>query len=75
MERDYFQNYIPPESENFNILRLINVDAPFQLISSVSKHDDFKGIFRSVEQGNLTFNSWRLGNEILILYHLWMLKQ
>ena len=48
MERDYFQNYIPPESENFNILRLINVDAPFQLISSVSKHDDFKRIFRSI---------------------------
>jgi len=71
-ERDFFQNYVPPESEDLYSLRLINVDATLQLISSVSKHDDFKRIFRSIEQYNLALNSWRLGNEILILSHLWM---
>lgn len=71
-ERDYFQNYIPPESEDLYNLRLINVDATLKLISSVSKNLDFKRIFRSIEQYNLALNSWRLGNEILILSHLWM---
>lgn len=71
-ERDYFQNYIPPESGIVYLCRLINVEATVALLDALSVHPDAERLRRGANQYRVALDSWKLGQETLTLAHLWM---
>jgi hypothetical protein len=71
-ERDYFQCFIPAETSNAKPGRRVNVDCVVALLRSLESHPERERLLRGCNQYGLALNSWRLGNEILSLAHLWM---
>jgi len=71
-ERDYFQNYIPPESNVVHVGRRINIEATIALLRALGPHPDSERLRRGANQYRLALLSWRLGRETLSLAHLWM---
>ena len=71
-ERDYFQQYVPPESEIAHFTREINVKETVALFDALNSNEEAERIRRAANQYRLALNSWRLGQEALSLAHLWM---
>jgi hypothetical protein len=71
-ERDYFQNYIPPERDIPHPGRGIDVPATVALLGAIGTHPDSERLLRGANQYELALQSWRLGQETLSLAHLWM---
>jgi len=71
-ERDYFQCYVSPESNEIHILRPINREATVALINSLAAHFGGDRLRRAANQYRLALGNWRLGKESLTLAHLWM---
>lgn len=71
-DRDYFQSYIPAESELVQTGRHINIEATVALLGAIEVHPDGERLRRAANQYRLALNHWRLGRESLSLAHLWM---
>jgi hypothetical protein len=71
-ERDYFQNYIPPERLIPHISRPVNIEATVALLRAVDLHVDAVRLRRCANHYRLALEHWRLGRETLSLAHLWM---
>lgn len=71
-ERDYFQNYIEPESTVLHVGRSLNMEVTVALLNSLDKHPDSERLSRGANQYRLALLSWRLGREAVCLAHLWM---
>jgi len=71
-ERDYFQCYVSPESNEIHIQRHINIEATVALLDALDKHLDKERLIRAANQYRLALGNWRLGKESLILANLWM---
>lgn len=71
-ERDYFQNYVPPESGIVHTTRHINAQETIKFISSLKHQPDSERILRAANQYRLSLESWRLGRETISMAHLWM---
>ena len=71
-ERDYFQCYVSPESNEIHIQRSINIEATVSLINSLDAHPDGDRLRRAANQYRLALSNWRLGKESLTLANLWM---
>jgi len=71
-ERDYFQGYVSPESNEIHIQRRINIEATVALLDALEKHPDKERLIRAANQYRLALGNWRLGRESLVLAHLWM---
>jgi hypothetical protein len=72
LERDYFQTYIPPESENIHVSRYANTKATTDVIRKLIKHKESERLRRGANQYKTALDSWHLGRETLALAHLWM---
>ncbi|GAG03289.1 unnamed protein product, partial [marine sediment metagenome] len=71
-ERDYFQCYVPSETDIIHICRHIKVDQTVSVIRALAKHSESERLRRGINQYRLALDSWRLGRETLALTHLWM---
>ncbi len=71
-KRDYFQSYVPPESDVVHLARLINTEATVVLLGAISGHTEFDRLLRAANQYRLALDSWKLGQQALSLAHLWM---
>jgi len=71
-ERDYFQCYLPPETEIIRAVRKIKVEPTVALLKAVITHREADRLLRGANQYRLALDSWRLGRESLALAHLWM---
>ncbi len=71
-ERDYFQCYLPPETEMLHVVRRIKVEPTVALLKAVTTHPEAERLLRGANQYRLALDSWRLGRESLALAHLWM---
>jgi hypothetical protein len=71
-EREYFQHYIPPESEIVHFARLINIKETVAVIGALTHNIDAERLRRASNQYRLALDSWILGREALSLAHLWM---
>lgn len=71
-ERNYFQCYVPPESDVIHFARVINIQASLALLDAIAKSADAERIHRAANQYQLALESWMLGSETLSLAHLWM---
>jgi hypothetical protein len=71
-ERDYFQNYVLPESGVVHFVRHINVKATVALLDAINRHPEAERLRRAANQYRLSLDSWKLGRETLSLAHLWM---
>lgn len=71
-ERDYFQYYLPPETDIIHICRHIKVDQTVPVIRALAKHSESERLGRGINQYRLALDSWRLGRETLASAHLWM---
>lgn len=71
-ERDYFQNYVPPERYILHYWRFIDANATVKLIEKIGSHPEGERLHRAANQYRLALDSWRLGRETLSLAHLWM---
>ena len=70
--RDYFQNYLPPESSVLRVGRHVNLDTILAVLRAVSNDPDSERLLRAANQYRLALDSWKLGRESLSLAHLWM---
>lgn len=71
-ERNYFQCYVPPESDVIHFARPIDIQASVALLDAISKSPDAERLHRAANQYQLALDSWILGSETLSLAHLWM---
>ena len=71
-ERDYFHNYVPPESEVVHFARQINVKETVAVLDALYLNTNAERIRRAANQYRVALDSWRLGQEALSLAHLWM---
>lgn len=71
-ERDYFQNFIPPESEIIYLRRKVNIELTISILKSILTNPESERLRRAANQYLLALESWRLGFETLTLAHLWM---
>ena len=71
-ERDYFQSYIPPESEIVYFARHIDIKVTVALLDAINRHPEAERLHRAVNQYRLALDGWKLGREALSLAHLWM---
>ncbi len=72
IERDYFQCYLPPETEILHAVRRVKVGPTVAVLKAVITHPHAERLMRGVNQYRLALDSWRLGRESLALAHLWM---
>jgi hypothetical protein len=72
IERDYFQNYLPPESFIIHSSNKINCEHTVKIIEAVERCTDRERIIRAINQYRLALSTWRFGRESLSLAHLWM---
>lgn len=70
--RQYFQQYLLPESSIVHLTRSIDIGATISLLKAISSHVDGERLRRAANQYCLSLQSWRLGREALSLAHLWM---
>lgn len=71
-EREYFQCYVPPETDIIHNVRLVKVKQTVAVIEALKKHRDSERLRRGANQYRLALDSWRLGRDALALAHLWM---
>lgn len=71
-EREYFQNYVPPESGVVHFARQIKVKETVAILNALNRNADAERIRRAANQYRLALDSWGLGQEALSLAHLWM---
>jgi hypothetical protein len=72
-ERDFFQQYVPPESTgSLRAGRLIDVQATFSFLEFISKSTHRDRLMRAMAQYQLSLENWTLGGSILAVSHLWM---
>lgn len=71
-DRDYFQCYVAPESNEIYIGRHINIESTVSFIELISKHPDSERLRRAINQYRLSLDHWRLGRETMSMAHLWM---
>ncbi len=71
-EREYFQSFIPPESEILHTGRLINVESTHALLNALKTHPESERLLRAINQYLLALSSWKLGHSIINIAHLWM---
>lgn len=70
-ERDYFQNYVPPESEGIQLARQINIKETTAMLDKLNQNANANRIIRAANQYRLALDSWKTGRETLSLAHLW----
>lgn len=71
-ERDYFQHYVPPESEVVHFGRQLKVKETVSVIDALNRNSEAERIRRAANQYRLALDSWKLGRETLSLAYLWM---
>jgi len=71
-ERDYFQCYVPQETDIIHICRHIKIEQTLSVIRKLATHNESERLRRGANQYRLALDSWRLGRETLALAHLWM---
>jgi hypothetical protein len=71
-EHDYFQSYVPPESDIVCFARHIDVETTVALLDAINRNPEAKRLRLAASQYQLALNSWKLGRETLSLAHLWM---
>lgn len=71
-ERDYFQCYLAPESNEIYIGRHINIESTISFMELISRHSDSERLRRAINQYRLSLDHWRLGRETMSMAHLWM---
>lgn len=71
-ERDYFQQYIPPETNELHFYRQIKPEATLEIVNAINSSEEAERLHRAANQYRLALDSWRLGRETLSLSHLWM---
>jgi hypothetical protein len=71
-ERDYFQSYLPPESDVLHVGRHVNVQATVAVLQTLTSSPESERLLRAANQYRLALESWKLGRESLSLAHLWM---
>lgn len=71
-KRDYFQNYVSPETGIVYLSRPLHIKSTIALINTVSSHPESKRLHRAANQYRLALDSWQLGRASLSLAHLWM---
>lgn len=71
-EREYFQSYIPPESNVAHLGRNINIAATVELLNAIKNNTNQERLIRAANQYHLALNTWKLGKESMSLAHLWM---
>ena len=71
-ERDFFQSYVAPETDELHLYRRINVDVTKALSEALYGHRDAERLLRGAEQYRMALASWRFGRESPALAHLWM---
>lgn len=72
-ERDFFQQYVPPESTSaLRAGRLIDVQATLSFMESISKSSHRERLMRAMAQYQISLANWTLGGSILAVAHLWM---
>lgn len=71
-ERDYFQQYVPPESGVAHFARQIQVKETLSILDALNRSVDAERIHRAANQYRMALDSWGLGREGLSLAHLWM---
>lgn len=71
-EREYFQSYVPPESEILKSARIINSKETTAFVEAINKNPESERLYRALNQYRLALDSWKLGRSTLVLAHLWM---
>lgn len=72
-ERDFFQQYVPPERTGaLRAGRLIDVQATLALMEFVSESPHRDRLLRAMGQYQISLENWTLGGSILAVSHLWM---
>ena len=71
-EREYFQCYVPPETDIIHNVRLVKVKQTVRVIEAFARHRDSERLRRAANQYRLALDSWKLGRESIALAHLWM---
>lgn len=71
-EREYFQSFIPPESNILHTSRVVDAQATVTLIDALKVHPDRERLLRAINQYNLSLQNWKFGRATIALAHLWM---
>lgn len=71
-KREYFQQYVTPESGDLRYVRIVDCSLVAILIDAISRHRDSERIRRAINQYRIALDSWILGRETMSLAHLWM---
>jgi hypothetical protein len=71
-EREYFQQYVPPEPKELFFVRLIHCASAAALADAVGKHSDSERLGRALSQYATALTSWIKGRQSLSIAHLWM---
>lgn len=71
-EREFFQNYVPPESGFVHFARQIKINETVALLNKLNQNPEADRIRRAANQYRLALDSWLPGKEALSLAHLWM---
>lgn len=70
--REYFQSYVPPETDVQYIGRFINLKGTRAFSDSLYVHSDVERLLRATGQYGLALLNWKYGHATLSLAHLWM---
>ena len=70
-ERDFFQRYVPPDQGGTSS-RLVPLDTTLALIQAVGHHEHRDRLLRATTQYTEALLRWAMGNELLVISHLWM---
>lgn len=71
-EREYFQSFLPTESNLLHPAREIDLQATLALLNALKRHQEFDRLLRAINQYNLALQNWQLGHSTMALAHLWM---
>jgi hypothetical protein len=71
-ERDYFQNYLPQESDVLYSMRRIDGDKTIALLNAITKNPEAERLHRAANQYHLSLRYWKYDRQNLSLAHLWM---
>lgn len=71
-ERQYFQQYLPPERGLLSPARPIDVQSTRALIDAVNTNANRRRLSRAANQYRMALESWHLGQSIESIAHLWM---
>jgi len=71
-EREYFQQYVPPEGKQLFFARLMHSASVAAVAHALGSHSDSERLGRAMTQYATALNSWIMGRDTLCVAHLWM---